>query len=144
MTEKRSRSAWLETVLLALGGFINLAPVVGAVSKAQLSSMYGVAIGGPDLGILLRHRALLFAVVGGLILVSCIRRHLRSTALVVGLFSMLGFVLVALAEGGYSAALGRVIVVDFIGIGLLLLAALIRWKTRTHELSDPQAGEVAQ
>jgi hypothetical protein len=90
---------------------------------ARNAAAYGVAIDDPNLAILLRHRAVLFAIVGGLLAFAVLHPPLRPVALAAGLVSMLSFVAVAYAVGGYNAQLGRVAAVDVVASIALLAAA---------------------
>lgn len=111
--------------LFAIAALINLAPVAGAVSGAALESAYGVTLADPNLVILMRHRALLFAVVGVLLLGAAFRPGWRPIATAAGLFSMVGFLLVLLVEGGASEKLQQVAVADAVGIVALVGGALL-------------------
>jgi hypothetical protein len=55
---------------MVLVGLMNLLPVSGALSSSRLQGLYGVVLRDANLSILLRHRAVLFGVVGGLLLIS--------------------------------------------------------------------------
>ena len=79
---------------------------------------------GPDLVILMRHRAVLFGIVGGLLIASAFHVPLRPVALGAGLVSMLSFAVIAHLVGGYNAALGRLVVIDLVASVLLVLGAL--------------------
>jgi hypothetical protein len=71
----------------------------------------------------MRHRAVLFGIVGGLLLAAAFHPPLRSIGIAAGLVSMLSFVLVALAIGGYNDELRRLVWID-VGLSLGLLAAI--------------------
>jgi len=73
---------------------------------------------------LLRHRAILFGVLGMLMLSAIVLPWLRVTALTVALFSAASFIVVAMAVGGYNPAIGRVVVADVVA-SVLLLAGLV-------------------
>jgi hypothetical protein len=118
----------METAIMGLllaVALINLAPVVMVVSARRVEVMYGVRIESPDLAILLRHRAILFGIVGALILASVFVAGLRLPAMLAAAVSMLSFVVLALLVGGYGAAIRRVVVMDVIGLALLLAAAVV-------------------
>ena len=69
------------TTLLFLGAaVINLGPVLGVLSAGQLEAAYGVKLDDPNLVILMRHRALLFGVVGGLLVVAAFYVRMRPAA----------------------------------------------------------------
>jgi hypothetical protein len=111
---------------LILVAFIHLLPVVGVLGSDQLRALYGIAVDGPDLAILMRHRAVLFGIVGALLVAGAVRASLRTTALAAGLVSVASFLLLALSTGRYNAPLGRVVAVDVGALVLLLAAALLQ------------------
>jgi hypothetical protein len=108
---------------LAVAGIINLLPVSGALGPQWLKSLYGLEIANPDLDVLLRHRALLFGIVGVLLLASILRPSLRAVAVIVGATSMASFIGVALVVGGYSAAISKIVIADIVGLLALVPAA---------------------
>jgi hypothetical protein len=113
------------TTLLFLGAaVINLGPVLGVLSAGQLETAYGVKLDDPNLVILMRHRALLFGVVGGLLVVAAFHVRMRPTAVLAGLFSMLSFLLIAHLVGGVNEELRKVSAIDWIGIVLLVAGAI--------------------
>jgi len=114
---------WILLVLVAAA--INLAPVLGAVAPERMAALYGVDLRDPNLQILLRHRAVLFGIVGGLLVAAAFVRRLRTTGYVVGFASMVSFLLIAWAVGDYSAEIGRVARVDAVGIAALAGAGLL-------------------
>jgi len=109
------------TVALLVAGLIHLLPVPGVMGAAALGRLYGVEVIDPNMAILLRHRALLFGVLGVLMLSAIALHGLRLTALAIGLFSATSFIVVALWVGGYNTAIGRVVLAD--GVAVILLAA---------------------
>ncbi len=112
---------------LLLGvGLINFLPVVGVLSVERIASAYAVEVVGPDLEILLRHRALLFGVLGGFVLYAAFTPALQWPAMVLAAVSMVGFLVLAWGVGGYNAALGKVAIVDVAGIALLLAAVALK------------------
>jgi len=98
--------------------------MTGVLGIAQLSTLYGVSLDGPDVEILMRHRAALFGILGGLLVGGAVRKSLRSAALVAGVASLGSFLLLAVSTGGYNAELGRVVAVD-VGALLLLVGVAI-------------------
>ena len=88
-------------------------------------SLYGVVLEDANLHILMRHRAILFGIVGGLLLVSAFHLPLRRIGLSIGLISMLSFVLIAGLVGGYNAELQRILVFDLAASVALVCSALL-------------------
>jgi hypothetical protein len=115
----------LSTALIVLTGLVNLLPVSGVVSSGRLQALYGVALQDPNLVILMRHRAVLFGIVGGVLMLSAFHWPLRPIGYAAGFLSMLSFVLIAWLAGGYNAELRRVVVVDVVASGALLAAWLL-------------------
>lgn len=116
---------FLVPLLLILAALINLAPVVGVLGAPRLRALYGIDASAPELAILLRHRALLFGIVGALLLAAVLRPELRAAAIAAGLVSMLGFIAIARLEGGAHGALARVVAADWAGSAALLAALLL-------------------
>lgn len=114
-----------------IAGVINLLPTVGVAGASWLRSLYGFEIANPDLEILLRHRAILFGILGVLLLVAAMRPGLRDVAALVAGASMASFIVVALIVGGYGPAITKVVIADIIGLLALVPAALAR-SARVH------------
>ncbi|PCI75047.1 MAG: phosphopantetheine adenylyltransferase [SAR86 cluster bacterium] len=107
------------TYLLAAA--INLAPAIGVYSNDILGLLYGVEIPSSELSLLLRHRAVLFALVGGLLLTAAFQSHLRTQAGIAGLISMLSFVVLFIVTGADNESLLRVALIDSV-VGSLFIA----------------------
>jgi hypothetical protein len=116
--------AKLVSVGLAVAGIINLLPTIGATGAGGLRSLYGFEIANPDLEILLRHRAVLFGIVGALLLAAAIRPGLREVAALVAGASMASFIVIALLVGGYGPAIGKIVIAGVIGLLALVPIAL--------------------
>ncbi len=124
---------YLVTALFTLAGLIKITPVIGVLGPERLQALYQLPIEGPDLLLLMRHRAVLFGAIGGLLLVAAFRPALRTVAATIGLISVASFLLLALPLHEHGAALQRVFWADVIvGLVLLLALALGRPYMRTH------------
>ena len=124
---------YLVMISLCVAAVIHLLPLMGVLGGDRLQSLYGVAIDGPDLQILMRHRAVLFGLLGTFLLVAAFVPALQPTALAVGLVSVLAFLLLAWTTEGYNASIARVVMVDVIALVALLIGTaatfIIRSKT---------------
>ncbi len=105
-----------------LAGVLNLLPIVGVVSAARIERLYGVHVPGVDLELMLRHRAVLLAIVGCLLLLAAFRSELRMAAALAGLASMGSYIALAYGIPGASANLMRVAHIDIMGIVILVIA----------------------
>ena len=115
---------YVSIVALLVAGIIHLLPVPGVMGVSTLARLYGIQVNDPNTAILMQHRALLFGVLGVLMLSAIALPWLRVTALTVALFSAASFIAVAIAVGGYNPAIGRVVVADIVA-SVLLAAGLV-------------------
>ena len=123
--------AWQDSVVVSgylLTGFINLAPAGGVLSRGALTRAYGIDVSTPELAILLRHRAALFAVVGLLLIAAAFRPELRLSAGLIGQFSMLSFVWIWWRERSPSPHLRRVAAIDVAAAVMLNIAMLLEFR----------------
>jgi len=121
---QRKPMKYVSIVALLIAGIIHVLPVPAVMGVSTLTRLYGIEVNNPNTAILLQHRALLFGVLGALMLCAIALPWLRVTALTVGLFSAASFIVVAMAVGGYNPAIGRVLVADVVA-SVLLAAGLV-------------------
>lgn len=119
--------AKLLTICLVVVGLINFLPVVGMLSAKKLETAYAIAIQSSELEILMRHRALLFGVLGGFILYAAFSPSYQGAAMIMAAVSMIGYAVLTLLVGDYNPALFKVLVADVVGIGFLLAAAFLKY-----------------
>ena len=120
------------TFCLVIVGLINLAPVIGILSAQHLEAAYDVSLKGNDLAILMRHRALLFGILGAFVIYSAFHPSLQPAAMIMVGASMLGFVWLVLTTAGYSQAIGKIFFMDLLGIFLLLIAIVLKYLFNSH------------
>lgn len=109
--------------VLVVAGLLHLLPAVGLRGASQLHRLYGIAVDQPELLLLLRHRALLFGVLGAGLIAAAFWPPLRTAMLVAGLLSTAGYCALAFAEPALAAPLRRVAWID-VPIVAALLAVL--------------------
>lgn len=127
----------LVTASLLLAGLINLYPLIGVVSAEQLTKLYGVSLHSDDLILLMRHRAVLFGMLGSLILVSVFKPALQDLACIGGLISMLAFLLLAFVADQYGDALNKAVVADIVASVGLLFVLFYNRRKQVRKLNDP-------
>ena len=81
--------------------------------------MYGVDLGDPALEILLRHRAVLFGLVGGYMIYAAFKQALHLIAIIGGLVSMASFLALYYAAAAQPQALISIVYADIVGVVLL-------------------------
>ena len=112
----------LITALFVLAGLIKVIPVVGVLGAERLQMLYQMPFDDLDLSLLMRHRAVLFGVIGGLLLMAAFRPALRTLAGTVGLVSIVSFLLLALPVHEHSPAVQRIFWADVVAGSALVLA----------------------
>lgn len=112
---------FLVPVALIVVGVIHLVPLTGALGVGRLNSLYGITISDPDLSILMRHRAILFGLLGAFCLYAAVKPSLQLLALSAAAVSVVSFLYLAYATGGYNEELRRVFVADVLAAAFLAL-----------------------
>ncbi len=120
------------TSCLVIVGLINFLPLVGVHSAQRLEDAYKIALTSNDLIILMRHRALLFGVLGGFILYSAFVPSYQTAAMTMAGISMAGFALLVHSVGGSNDSIHQVLTVDYVGLFFLLIAALLKYGWASH------------
>lgn len=114
---------YLVTAMLLVAALIHLLPLSGVLGAHRLTALYGLPFEEPNLAILMRHRAVLFGMVGVFLALAAFKPGLQAGALLVGLLSVLSFLLLAWSVGGYNAHLARVVLADVVALVCLLVGA---------------------
>lgn len=118
---------FIVAVLLAVGT-INALPAVGLISAGQLQTLYGLALTDHDLLVLMRHRALLFGLLGSFVLASILVPQWRLPAMIAAGVSMLGYLLLALPPEALNPALRKVFWIDAALCVMLAPALVLQWR----------------
>lgn len=115
-------SARIAAAALILAALIHLLPLPGLLGGAVLRELYGLPGLDPGSELLLRHRAVLFALLAGALLAGLRWPQWQTPAIVLTLLSDMAFALLAISAPELNAALRRVLIFDLVSIAALLLA----------------------
>jgi hypothetical protein len=118
---------YLVVVSLVFAGIIHLLPLSGVLGASRLASLYGVAVEDPNLAVLMRHRAVLFGLLGIFLIYAAFRPEMQSAGFVAGFVSVGAFLWLGWSTGYLNAHLGRVVIVDVVAAVVLILGACVRW-----------------
>jgi hypothetical protein len=121
---------YILSAMLTVVGIIHLLPLTGVLGVSRLHTLYGVTIADPDLEILMRHRAVLFGMLGAFLIYAAFRPGVQLAALIAGAVSVISFLVIAGLVGGYNTAIARVVTADVVAVVCLAIAALAYWKDR--------------
>jgi hypothetical protein len=111
--------------MLLVVGIIHLLPLSGVLGGERLAALYGMSMAEPNLAILMRHRAVLFGLLGAFMVFAAFRPDLQGLAILAGLVSVVSFLWLAWTVGGYNAQLARVFRADVVALLCLLVAAAV-------------------
>ena len=110
-------------MLLAVG-IIHLLPLSGVLSATRLFDLYGISFDDPNLEILMRHRAVLFGLLGIFLLSSAFLPSLQLAALITGFVSVVSFLYLAYSVGGYNDQVNRIVTADKAALVCLLVGSI--------------------
>jgi hypothetical protein len=113
-------------ISLFIAGIVNILPALLVFFPTKIANSYGIAIPDSNYELLLRHRAALFFIVGGLLVYSSITQKGYVISAAVGLISMLSFVLLYYLIGkNINAQLKKVMLIDVGAIIVLFVGAVL-------------------
>jgi hypothetical protein len=113
----------LISAMLIVVAIIHLLPLSGVLGSERLSALYGIRIDEPNLAILMRHRAVLFGLLGVFMLYATFRPAFQLAAFVAGFVSVVSFLFLAWSVGGYNAQVSRVFIADIVALVCLIVGA---------------------
>jgi hypothetical protein len=91
----------------------------------HLTDLYGSNFESPDIHTLMRHRAVMLGLIGGLMLFAAFRSSLQLLAATVGLVSMSSFVFLAYSSGEIGPEIGKVAIADIVGAVAVTIVLVI-------------------
>ena len=111
--------------LLLVVAAIKLLPLAGLAGGDVLGKLYGIDVTDPNVELLLRHRAVLFGLLGALIAAGALYRPWRALAFGGAWASVVSFLVLAVATEPRNEAIGRVVTADFVALAALVAATAL-------------------
>ena len=115
---------YLISVTLIIAGIIHLLPLSGVLGADRLSALYGTTLSDPNLVILMRHRAVLFGLLGLFFIFAAFRPTFQPLAFLAGFVSVISFLWLAWSTGNYNTQINHVVVADLIALGSLIVGSV--------------------
>ena len=112
--------------MFVMAGIIHLLPISGVLGVERLAKLYGRSFDEPNLAILMRHRAVLFGLLGLFLIYAAFQPALQPLAFLGGFVSVISFLWLAWQEDSYNQAIRRVVIADLVAL-VSLLIALALW-----------------
>ena len=115
---------WITSATLVIVGVIHLLPITGVAGGPRLTALYGLESSDANLEILLRHRAVLFGLLGAFLVYAAFRQSTQPLALIAGFLSVGTFLWLAYAVGDFSSHIARVVTADIIALACLVIGSI--------------------
>lgn len=131
----RARELVVAGILIGVG-LLNVIPGIALLLPGRLTTLYGIGDLDTDVLVLLRHRALLLAMLGVFLVLAAAQVGWRRPALVAGLVSNVVFVVLAVSVPT-SAQIGRVATIDLIALPLLVVGLVLSARRATQPAVEP-------
>ncbi len=113
--------------MLVIVAVIHLIPLQGVIGSERLVSLYGpLPFDEPNLAILMRHRAVLFGLVGSFLLLAAFRPLFQTAAFIAGFASVLSFLGLVWSIGDHNALIARVFTADIVALLCLVIGVAAR------------------
>lgn len=106
---------------LVIVALIHIGPIVGVLGNARLAALYGIEISDPNLSILMRHRAVLFGILGAFQLFAAFIPAYQTAAIIGGFVSLVSFLCLTWFVGEYNPNLSRVFAIDVFALVCLTI-----------------------
>ena len=110
------------TAMLLVVAVIHLLPFSGFFSAERLIILYRVEALDSNLEILMRHRAVLFGVLGAFLAYAAFKPLLQPVAMLAGSVSVASFLYLCFTVGHFNEAIRNVVVADLVASVSLALA----------------------
>ena len=110
------------TALLVIIGIIHILPITGLLGAEKLSKLYGFQTEDNTLILLMRHRAVLFGILGVFFVFAAFRQAYQPLAFVMAGVSILSFLILEKLESPVHEAIGKVVIADWIALACLFVA----------------------
>ncbi len=104
---------------------IHLLPVAGVMGVERLHALYSIDVKDPTLEILMRHRAVMFGILGGLFVYAAFVPAIQPIAFIAAFVSVGSFFWLVYAVGDVGGALRSVVIVDVVAMICLVLATIL-------------------
>ena len=112
-------------ITLFIAGFVNILPATIAFLPSKISKSYGFEVSNVNYQLIIRHRAVLFGIIGGLIIFSAITKKYYEISTIAGLISMMSFIIMYFLIGNINNELRKVMIIDVIATIILLIGSTI-------------------
>jgi hypothetical protein len=112
------------TALMLVVAVIHLVPIIGFSGADKLTALYGIEMSDGNLEILMRHRAILFGILGAFFVYAAFTPALQPLAFIAAFISLASFFYLSLSVGDFSDAIRKIVIGDIVA-AVCLLASIV-------------------
>src|SRR5262245_44777622 len=123
--ERRRGMNYIVSAMFIVAGIIHLLPLSGVLGGERLAMLYGFSCVEPNLAIIMRHRAVLFGLLGGLLVFAAFHQPTQLIAFILGFISVVSFLALAWSIGGYNYQLRRVFIADVVAFVFVVVGVIV-------------------
>ncbi len=123
---------YLISAMLVIVSIIHLMPLIGVLGNENLTTLYGLPFTDPNLSILMRHRAVLFGILGLFFLFAAFQPDYQTIAFIAAFLSIASFLWLAASVGGYNAQVARVFNVDIAALICTLVGGMAHFYLKSR------------
>ena len=111
-------------IMLLVVGVIHILPLSGVLSASRLFDLYGISFEDPNLEILMRHRAVLFGLLGIFLICAIFIPNFQLAALIAGFVSVISFLYLSYSIGDYNDQVSRIVMADKVALVCLVIGSI--------------------
>jgi len=115
---------YIVSSMLVIVAIIHLLPLSGLLSSERLTTLYGISFNEPNLEILMRHRAVLFGLLGAFLIYAAFQPPVQMLAFIAAFISVISFLWLAWSVGVYNENIGRVFKADIVALVCLICGVI--------------------
>jgi len=119
------------TGLMLVVAVIHLLPISGFLGVEQLASLYEIKITDGNLEILMRHRAILFGILGGFLAYAAFTPAIQPIAFLAAFISVTSFFFLSFSVGEFNDAIRKVVIADIVA-SVSLLGAIVLYVVKSN------------
>jgi hypothetical protein len=113
-------------ITLFVAGAINIIPSLLAFHPKKIAKSYGIEIPNSNYELLLRHRAILFGIIGGLMIYSALVKKHYELSTITGLVSMTSYIILYFIIGkDINQELKKVMIFDVVATIILCIGFVL-------------------
>ncbi len=119
------------TGLMLVVAVIHLLPISGFFGVERLASLYEIEITDGNLEILMRHRAILFGILGGFLAYAAFTPAIQPIAFLAAFISVASFFFLSFSVGEFNDAIRKVVIADIVA-SVSLLGAIVLYVVKSN------------